>query len=290
MSKIGFVGLGTMGGPMASNLLKAGHELFFYARREPVVKQFVDAGATKCGNCADVARSADVVVTIVTADREVEQVILGEDGIIRGGDPGKLVIDMSTIGPATVRQVAARLEAVGMSMLDAPVSGGPSGAKQGSLAIMVGGNEQDVLRARPVLDILGDKVFHLGPVGAGQTGKLVNQMLSGGTMALIGEAMSLAKAAGLDLTQVFDVISGSSGNSTMFSSRAQFVMDDHYPPGFKTELMRKDVALALSLAHELHSPAPMASVALQQYTSAVRRGDGTLDFSAVARLWEDKPG
>lgn len=290
MSKIGFVGLGTMGGPMASNLLKAGHELFFYARREPVVKQFVDAGATKCGNCADVARSADVIVTIVTADREVEQVILGEDGIIRGGDPGKLVIDMSTIGPATVRQVAARLEAVGMSMLDAPVSGGPSGAKQGSLAIMVGGNERDVLRARPVLDILGDNVFHLGPVGAGQTGKLVNQMLSGGTMALIGEAMSLAKAAGLDLTQVFDVISGSSGNSTMFSSRAQFVMDDHYPPGFKTELMRKDVALALSLAHELHSPAPMASVALQQYTSAVRRGDGTLDFSAVARLWEDKPG
>jgi 3-hydroxyisobutyrate dehydrogenase-like beta-hydroxyacid dehydrogenase len=140
------------------------------------------------------------------------------------------------------------------------------------------------------LDILGDKVFHLGPVGAGQTGKLVNQMLSGGTMALIGEAMSLAKAAGLDLTQVSDVISGSSGNSTMFSSRAQFVMDDHYPPGFKTELMRKDVALALSLAHELHSPAPMASVALQQYTSTVRRGDGTLDFSAVARLWEDKPG
>ena len=289
MMKIGFIGLGTMGSPMATNLLQAGYELFFYARRDPVVKQFVEAGAIQCGNCAEVARAADLIVTIVTADREVEQVILGEDGVIHGGDSGKLVIDMSTIGPATARGVAARLEAMGMSMLDAPVSGGPSGAKQGSLAIMVGGKEEEFLRARPVLDVLGGNIFHLGPVGAGQTAKLVNQMLSGGTMALIGEAMSLAKAAGLDLTQVFNVVSGSSGNSTMFSSRAQFVMDDHYPPGFKTELMRKDVALALSLAHELHSPAPMASVALQQYTSAVRRGDGTLDFAAVARLWEDKP-
>jgi len=146
MNKIGFIGLGTMGAPMAMNLLNAGYELYFYSRREPVVQQFREAGAIPVGNCAEVAEAADVIIAIVPADREVEQVLVSDTGVIAGGGPGKLVVDMSTISPITVHWVAARLETAGMSMLDAPVSGGHSGAKAGTLAIMAGGSEDDFTR------------------------------------------------------------------------------------------------------------------------------------------------
>ena len=284
MNKVGFIGLGTMGAPMAMNLLNAGHELYFYTRREPVVKQFRDAGAISVGNCAEVAEAAEVIITIVPADREVEQVLVSDTGVIAGGGPGKLVVDMSTISPSTVRRVATRLETVGMSMLDAPVSGGPSGAKAGKLSIMAGGSEDDFMRVFSIFKVLGEKIFHLGPLGAGQTTKLVNQLLSGSIMTLIGEAMSVAKAAGLDLSQVVDLISASSGNSTMLAARAKFLLDDDFEPGFKTELMRKDMVLGLALAQEHNTPAPVAAAALQKYTAAISRGDRTLDFSVVARL------
>ena len=283
MSKIGFIGLGTMGAPMARNLLNAGHEIFFFARRESVVDQFRQAGASPCRTCAEVAEAAELIVTIVPADSDVEQVVFGRDGIVDGSSPGKLLIDMSTISPTTVHQIAGRLEAVGVSMLDAPVSGGPSGAERGALSIMVGGNQDDFIRARPILEVLGEKIFFLGPLGSGQTTKLVNQMLAGGVMTLIGEALSVAKTADLDLSQVIEVISASSGNSTVFSARAKFVLENQYVPGFKTELMRKDIALSLALAHELNVPAPVTAVALQAYTAAVQRGDSALDFSAVAK-------
>ena len=284
MNKIGFIGLGTMGAPMAMNLLNAGYELYFYSRREPVVQQFREAGAIPVGNCAEVAEAADVIIAIVPADREVEQVLVSDTGVIAGGGPGKLVVDMSTISPITVHWVAARLETAGMSMLDAPVSGGHSGAKAGTLAIMAGGSEDDFTRVLPIFKVLGEEIFHLGPLGAGQTTKLVNQMLSGGIMTLIGEAMSVAKAIGLDLSQVVDVVSASSGNSTMLAARAKFLLADRFEPGFKTGLMRKDMALGLALAQDHNTPAPVAAAALQKYTAAISRGDGILDFSAVARL------
>ena len=284
MNKIGFIGLGTMGAPMAMNLLNAGYELYFYSRREPVVQQFREAGAIPVGNCAEVAEAADVIIAIVPADREVEQVLVSDTGVIAGGGPGKLVVDMSTISPITVHRVAARLETAGMSMLDAPVSGGHSGAKAGTLAIMAGGSEDDFTRVLPIFKVLGEEIFHLGPLGAGQTTKLVNQMLSGGIMTLIGEAMSVAKAIGLDLSQVVDVVSASSGNSTMLAARAKFLLADRFEPGFKTGLMRKDMALGLALAQDHNTPAPVAAAALQKYTAAISRGDGILDFSAVARL------
>jgi len=287
MTKIGFVGLGTMGAPMARNLLSAGHELFFFARRPPIVEEFRQAGAKPCINCAEVAATADLVITIVTADREVEEVLTADDGVVAGGAPGKLVIDMSTISPVTVRRLSHELEAVGMSMLDAPVSGGPSGAQKGTLSIMVGGSEDDFRRAQPVLKVLGEKIFHLGPNGAGQTVKLVNQMIAGGTMALVAEAISVGKAAGLDLHQMIEAVSTSSGNSTIFASRARFVADGFYEPGFKAELMRKDIALALDLASEFKTPTPVTAAALQQYTTAVQQGLGQLDFAAVAKLLQE---
>lgn len=286
MSKIGFIGLGTMGGPMAINLIHAGHDLFFFARREEVVEQFQNLGAVVCRSCAKVAEAADVIVTMVTADAEVEQVVLAEDGVIAGADTGKLLIDMSTVSPATVRRIGELLSELGMSMLDAPVSGGTSGAKKGSLSIMVGGDAQDFQKAQPLLKILGKKIFHLGPLGSGQTAKLVNQMMAGGIMTLIGEAMSVAKAAGLNVEQLVEVVSTSSGSSTMLSARAQFILDNHYEAGFKTELMRKDVALSLALAHELKLSTPVTSAALQQYTSAMQQGYSKLDFSAVAKIVE----
>ncbi len=274
---------------MAINLMQAGHDLFFFARREDVVDQFQKLGAVACPSCAQVAEAADVIVTIVTADAEVEQVVLAKDGIIAGADTGKLLIDMSTVSPATVRRIGELLSEAGMSMLDAPVSGGPAGAKKGSLSIMVGGDAPDFQKAQPLLEILGKKIFHLGPLGSGQTAKLVNQMMAGGIMALIGEAMSVAKAAGLNLEQLVEVVSTSSGSSTMLSARAQFILDNHYEAGFKTELMRKDVALSLALAHELKLSAPVTSAALQQYTSAMQQGYDKLDFSAVAKIVEPKP-
>ena len=267
---------------MARNVLAAGHELFVFARRAEVLDPFRTAGATVCDTCAEVARSSEVLITIVTADKQVEQVVLGSGGVVDGAEPGSLLIEMSTISPRTARNVASRLAERGISMLDAPVSGGPSGARDGALTIMIGGDADDVERARDILHALGEKIVHVGPPGAGQTTKLVNQLMAGGVMTLIGEAMAIAKSAGLDLDRMADVVMASSGNSKMFAARHQFVVDGRYDAGFKTSLMRKDVALAIELAGQLGVTTPVASAALQQYDVAIGSGHADQDFSVVA--------
>lgn len=287
MSTVGFIGLGTMGRPMAMNLIKAGHELFFYARRPEVATEFRELGAKQCQTPADVATAAEFVITIVTADPEVREVALGPRGIVEAAEAGKIYIDMSTISPTTTREVGARLRDEGMGMVDAPVSGGPWGAEAGTLAIMAGGDEGDFNRCRPVFEAMGKNIFHVGPLGAGQTVKLVNQMIAGGTMTLIAEGMVLAKAAGADLEAVADVVGCSSGNSTVFEARGKkFVLAGHYVPGFMTELMRKDVALAVEMAQQLKVPTPVAVSALQQYTAAMNLGYSRDDFAAVTRVCE----
>ena len=285
MSRIGFIGLGTMGRPMARNLLQAGHELWFFARRTEVNDQFRAEGAIPCNSCAEVAASADIIITIVTGDSDIEEVILGEQGVITGCAPNKILVDMSTISPETARAIGVRLNHLGVSMLDAPVSGGPSGANKGTLTIMVGGDEGVLGRTRTVLGALGDKIVHVGPLGAGQTVKLVNQMIAGSTMALIGEAFALGKSAGVDLNRLADVISASSGNSTIFAARGRnFVLADYYEPGFKTTLMRKDLGLAVDMASCLGVPTPLATAAFQQYTSAINLGYANADFASVAKV------
>lgn len=285
MSIVGFIGLGTMGGPMARNLLRAGHELVFFARRDSVSEEFAQLGGKRLTTPAEVARAAEFVVTIVTADAQVREVALGPGGLIDGAAGGKMLIEMSTIGPSTVRDVAEQLQAAGMAMIDAPVSGGPWGAESGTLSIMVGGSEQDFARARPVLEAMGERIFHVGPLGAGQTVKLVNQLIGAGIMALIGEGLSLAKRAGIDLEKLADVIEVSSGNSTLFEARARkFVLAGNYKPGFTTELMRKDVGLALELGKNLQVPLPLAAAAMQQYTAAMNQGLAQEDFAAVAKI------
>ncbi len=283
MARIGFIGLGTMGAPMARNLLATGHQLYFFARRAEVISEFRKVGATACSTCADVARSSDFVFTIVTADEQVEQVVLGPNGVIEGGQEGSLLIEMSTISPDTARSIASRLATVGMSMLDAPVSGGPSGARKGTLAIMVGGDTADAERAYGLLQTLGRNIIHVGPLGAGQTTKLVNQLMAGGVMTLIGEAMAIAKSAGLDLSRTAEAVAVSSGNSRIFEARHRFIIEDRYDPGFTSALMRKDVALAIDLARQLGIAAPVASAALRQYDAAIQGGNAERDFSVVAK-------
>lgn len=291
MATVGFIGLGTMGRPMARNLLKAGHKLVFFARRAAVAEEFISAGGVWCESPAEVARAAELVITIVPADAEVREVVLGPRGVLEGLAPGKLLIDMSTISPATARHVAARLEAAGAAMLDAPVSGGPWGAEAGTLSIMVGGDAAQVERARPVFDALGKNVFHVGPIGAGQTVKLANQMVAGGIMALVAEAFVLARKAGIDPTALANVMSVSSGNSAMLEARGKrYVLADKYDAGFSTELMRKDMLLALELAQGHQVPAPVASSALQQYTAAMNAGLGGLDFAAIVKICERAAG
>jgi 3-hydroxyisobutyrate dehydrogenase-like beta-hydroxyacid dehydrogenase len=281
---IGFVGLGTMGRPMARNLLKAGFPLVFFARRAEVADEFVALGGRRAGSIREVAEAAGVLITIVTADAQLKEVVWGPLGICEGAASGKLLLDMSTVSPATAREVAERLAAQGMAFVDAPVSGGPWGAESATLAIMTGGSAGDLERCRPVLEALGKHIFHVGPVGAGQTVKLLNQMVAGGIMTLLGEAFVAAQAAGVDLEQLIDVMGQSSAASAVLAARGKkFVLAGNYQPGFMCELMRKDMALAVELAAQLKVPSPTAAAALDQYVSAVAQGHGAEDFAAVVK-------
>jgi 3-hydroxyisobutyrate dehydrogenase len=291
MTHVGFFGLGTMGRHMAKNLLKAGFPLTFYARRDEVAREFVEAGAKRAASPADVARAAEVIITIVTADAQVREVVGGPGGLVEGVSAGKLVVDMSTIGPATVREIGALLATKGAKFLDAPVSGGPWGAEAATLAIMAGGEKADFERAAPLFRAMGKHLFHCGKLGAGQVVKLVNQMIGGGIMTLVAEGMVLAKKAGADMEQLVDVLSVSSGNSALLEARGKkFLLADQFQPGFMTELMRKDMSLAVALADQLKVPTPVAAGALQQFTAALNHGLAELDFSSVAKVYEHAAG
>jgi len=291
MTHVGFIGLGTMGRHMAKNLLKAGFPLTFYARRDEVAREFVDAGAKRASSPAEVARAAEVIITIVTADAQVREVVGGPGGLVEGVSAGKLVVDMSTIGPATVREIGATLSTKGAKLLDAPVSGGPWGAEAGTLAIMAGGDAADFERAAPLFRAMGKHLFHCGALGAGQVVKLVNQMIGGGIMTLVAEGMVLAKKAGANMEQLVDVLSVSSANSALLEARGKkFLLADQFKPGFMTELMRKDMSLAVALADQLKVPTPVAAGALQQFTAALNQGLAELDFSSVAKVYEQAAG
>lgn len=283
MNRVGFIGLGTMGAPMARNLLRAGHDLTFFARRPEVIAEFEQAGAHSADSPAAVTAASDFVITIVPTDREIRDVVFGPKGVLASAAAGKMLIEMSTISPALVHELGETLSAAGMSMIDAPVSGGPTGARNATLTIMVGGSDEDLGRARPVLEAMGERIIQCGPRGAGQTIKVINQMMSGGIMALAAEGCALARAAGIDLERFADVVSTSSGGSTIFAARRKMIVADQYEPAFRTELMRKDVGLALDLARTLGVPLPLAAAAFQQYTAAMRAGLGKLDFAALAR-------
>lgn len=248
---VGYIGLGLMGRPMAENLLKAGFRLAVYNRTRSRAAGLDDHGALCASSIAELAAQVDVLCSCVTGPRDVEQVYLGEGGVLSAVRPGTLLIDMSTIDPATHKRIAAAAQEKGCEYLDAPVSGGVSGAREGTLAIMVGGSAAAFERAEPVLRAMGKNLYHCGPTGAGATAKLINQHMNAANALAACEGLIMAAKAGLDLTQLHELVMNSSGASYSLRGLRQSALAGNFEPGFTIDNMSKDVVLAGQLAREL---------------------------------------
>jgi 2-hydroxy-3-oxopropionate reductase len=281
---IGFIGLGIMGRPMALNLINAGYRLAVYARREASLQPLLEAGAEPCSSPAEVARRASILFTMVSDTPDVEQVILGAQGVIEGVQADAIVVDMSTISPSATRAMAERLHAAGAEMLDAPVSGGNIGAAAGSLSIMVGGSTVAFERVRPLFEVMGENIVHVGDHGAGQVCKACNQVLVAQTIAGVGEAMLLAKASGVDPAKVRKALLGGFANSRVLEVHGRRMLEDDYAPGFKAALHQKDMRIVLEAAHELGLALPGAAQAAQWLNALVGQGLGDLDSAAIHRM------
>jgi 2-hydroxy-3-oxopropionate reductase len=284
--RIGFIGLGIMGGPMAGNLLKGGYSLVVHNRTRAKEEELVSAGATAANSPREVASQCDALITMLPDSPDVEQVYLGEDGVIAGARSGQLLIDMSSIAPAVTRAVFEAAREVGADALDAPVSGGDVGAREGTLSIMVGGSDDAFKRARPLFDVLGKTVVHMGDTGAGQTAKACNQILVAVTIEAVSEALVLASKAGVDPDRLIEVLSGGlAGNKVMEVRRRNFLEHD-FTPGFKLELHHKDLGIALRTARELGVYVPITAIVDQMLAALKAAGDGGLDHSALLKLIE----
>jgi 3-hydroxyisobutyrate dehydrogenase len=281
--KVAFIGMGTMGAPMALNLLKAGHAVTVHNRTRDREVPVAEAGATRAESPAAAAQSAEVVITCVSDTPDVEQVILGEGGIIHGAQPGTVVVDMSTISPTVTRQIAAALGEKGLAMVDAPVSGGSEGAQKGTLSIMVGGDPEDVATVHPILEAMGKTITHIGPIGSGQITKAINQIIVAGTYWSVAEGMALGLKAGLDMDKVVQAVGGGAAGSWGLTHRSGNMIDNHYPLGFRVRLHRKDLVIALEAARELGVTIPMAAFVEQIESGLMTQGFGDEDVSAIAR-------
>ncbi len=280
--RVGFIGLGIMGRGMAANLLKAGFTVRVWnrtaSRMEPLVAP------------ADVAAHSDITITCVSDTPDVEEVILGEKGVIHGAKPGSLVIDCSTISPKVTRQIAEKLAEKGIHMLDAPISGGSEGAANGTLSIMVGGEADQFQRAMPVFQAMGKTITHVGGTGAGQTVKLVNQVLVVGNCLAMCEALMLAQAGGVDLKKTYDAVSQGAAGSWMFTNRAPQIIQRDWRPGFTVALQQKDLRLVLEAADELGVPIPGTSLIFQLYRTLEARGHSEEGNHALIKALENLAG
>ncbi|MEI6667681.1 MAG: 2-hydroxy-3-oxopropionate reductase [Acidobacteriota bacterium] len=282
--RIGFIGLGLMGKPMAHNLLNKGFSLTVHSRSRPPVDDLVRAGAVAAATPADVARQCDVIITMVPDGPDVRAVLEGPSGVFDAVRPGSVIVDMSTIAPAAARDLAERAAARGVAMLDAPVSGGEIGAINASLSIMVGGAAETLERVRPIFNALGnpERVVHIGPAGAGQVCKACNQICIGGALASVSEAFAMARKAGVDPAKVREALLGGFAASRVLDVHGERILNGNYVPGFKTKLYHKDLGIVMQTAHELAVSAPVAAV-VQQYVSALMAdGRGEDDYSALA--------
>jgi 3-hydroxyisobutyrate dehydrogenase len=288
--RIGFVGLGTMGGAMAANVARAGFEVSAWNRTPGRANELGELGVHLEVNPSAVAAASDIVVTIVSDTPDVEAVLFGPDGVAQGAPRGSLVVDMSTISPSATRDFAGRLGAQGVAMLDAPVSGGSEGAKKGTLSIFVGGEAADVERARPVLAAMGTTITHVGPIGAGQAVKAVNQVILAGAYLGVAEGIVLAIKAGLDVEGVVAALSGGAAQSWVLSNRSGRMLDNDYPLGFKVALHRKDLGIALQLARETGTALPISALCEQLEAGLIGKGHGDDDVSAIARAIRELSG
>lgn len=288
--KIGFIGMGTMGAPMALNVLKAGYEVTVHNRTRDKEEAVAAEGASRAATPKEAAEGADVVITNVSDTPDVEAVVLGEDGAIHGMKAGSVLIDVSTISPIATKQIAEKLAETGISMLDAPVSGGSEGAEKGTLSIMVGGDSEVFEKMLPVLNAMGSSVTLVGPIGSGQITKAINQTIIAGTYAAVAEGMAIGLAAGIDIEAAYDAVKGGAAGSWVLTNRAHNMINNDYPLGFRTRLHRKDLGIALETARDLGVPIPVAAYVEQIETSLVRRGLGDEDVSNVARIVREQAG
>ena len=284
--RIAFIGLGIMGRPMALNLRRAGYDLAVYARRPESMEPLAAAGAMTWHSPAQAAAQAEVIFTMVADTPDVEQVILGPGGVLEGAAPGAVVVDMSTISAAATRVIAGRLEGRGVAMLDAPVSGGESGAIAGTLSIMVGGAAPVFDRVRPLLEVLGHNIVHVGTNGAGQVCKSCNQIVVGATIAGVAEAILLARAAGVDPARVREALLGGFAASRILEVHGQRMIDGNFAPGFKARLHQKDMRIVGEAAAELGLGLPTAASIAQYLDALVGQGLGELDSAAIYKVLE----
>jgi 2-hydroxy-3-oxopropionate reductase len=281
--KIGFIGLGAMGRPMAGHLQRAGHQLFVWARRPESVGNLA---ATRCATPAELGRCCDVVFTVVTSSSDVEGLALGPDGLIEGMAPGSVLIDCSTIAPDSAREIAARLGEKSIAMLDAPVSGGEQGAIDATLAIMVGGEAAVLERVRPLLDCLGQRIVHIGPNGAGQVAKACNQMIMVAAIQAAAEAMRLGAAAGVDCAKVRQALAGGSAASRVLDVMGERMVKRDFSAGIEARLHHKDFGLVLEAARKKGVFMPLTAAVGQQLNALMAQGWGRDDTSSLLRVLE----
>ena len=288
--RVGFVGLGVMGLPMAGHLLAAGHELAVWARRPEAAASLVAAGACLCATPAELAERCEVVISVITASTDVEQLALGPGGLIEGFAPGGIHVDMSTIAPGTARQVAARYAEKGIGWLDAPVSGGELGAREATLAIMAGGVAETLERVRPLLACLGKTVVHIGPAGAGQVAKACNQMIMVNAIQACAEAMRLAGAHGVDPAKVREALMGGSAASKVLDVMGGRMARRDFAAGIQSRLHHKDFAILMAEARQLGAPLPVAAQTWQQLNALMALGGGRDDTASLLKVLEPFEG
>jgi len=288
--KVAFIGMGAMGVLMALNILKAGHALTVHNRTREKEEAVARAGALRASSPKEAAAGAEVIIICVSDTPDVEAVILGENGVIHGAKSGAIVVDMSTISPTVTRRIAEELGKKGVQMIDAPVSGGTEGAKKGTLSIMVGGEADDVKKVEEILKATGKTITHVGPIGAGQITKAINQIIVAGTFWSVAEGVSLGLKAGLDMEKVIQAVSGGAAGSWGLSNRSGNMIKNEYPLGFRVTLHRKDLNIALGVARELGVTLPVAAFIEQVETGLIGRGYGDEDVSAIARSIREQSG
>jgi 2-hydroxy-3-oxopropionate reductase len=285
--RVGFIGLGIMGMPMARNVMEAGYELTVHNRSPEKAEELGKEGAAVAATPREVAENSDVVITMLPDSPQVREVVAGEDGVLEGISEGALLIDMSTISPVVTEELAEALMEKGASMLDAPVSGGDVGAIEGTLSIMVGGHEADFQRAKPLFEAMGKTITHVGPAGAGQVTKAANQVVVALTIEAVSEALVLGSAGGVSAEKILEVLSGGLASNKVMEVKREKFLSHTFEPGFRSELHHKDLGIALAAGREYGVVLPVTAVVDQLLLSMRRKGWGGEDHSALLRIIED---
>ncbi len=286
MKKIGFIGLGIMGKPMARNLLKAGYSLTVYDIVPEKINDVVEAGAKAGSSSKDVAEKSEVIITMLPNSPDVKEAVLGKNGVLEGAKPGTILIDMSSIAPLASKEVAEKAKEKGVTVLDAPVSGGEPKAIEGTLAIMVGGPQETFDEVEDILSVMGASVTRVGEIGSGNMTKLANQIIVALNIAAMSEAMVLAAKAGVNAEKVFQAIRGGLAGSTVLDAKMPLVLEGNFKPGFRIELHIKDLANALDTAHEVGVPVPLSSAVMEVMQALKVDGKGADDHGGIIQFYE----